>query len=63
MRKYVFHLNINNFKCFKKMFIIAEYERNLKLHQDVIRFITIRIKDYDGKPSVIFQHSSESNKE
>ena len=42
---------------------IAEYERNLKLHEDVIRFITIKIKDYDGKPSVIFQHSNESNRE
>ena len=41
---------------------IAEYERNLKLHEDVIRFITIRIKDYDGKPSTIFQNLRE-NKE
>ena len=42
---------------------IAEYERNLKLHEDVIRFMTIRIKNYDDKPSVIFQSSKEINKE
>ena len=30
---------------------IEEYERKLRLHEDVIRFMTIKIKTFDGKQS------------
>ena len=30
---------------------IEEYERKLRLHDDVIRFMTIKIKTFDGKQS------------
>ena len=30
---------------------IEEYERKLRLHEDVIRFMTIKIKTFDGKKS------------
>jgi small subunit ribosomal protein S6 len=30
---------------------IDEYERKLRLHEDVIRFMTIKIKTFDGKQS------------
>ena len=30
---------------------IEEYERKLRLHEDVIRFMTIKIKKFDGKQS------------
>ena len=32
---------------------IEEYERKLRLHEDIIRFMTIKIKTFDGKPSKI----------
>ena len=30
---------------------IEEYERKLRLHEDVIRFMTIKVKTFDGKQS------------
>ena len=30
---------------------IEEYERKLRIHEDVIRFMTIKIKTFDGKQS------------
>ena len=32
---------------------IEEYERKLRLHEDIIRFMTIKIKDFDGKQSIM----------
>ena len=32
---------------------IEEYERKLRLHEDIIRFMTIKIKDFDGKQSLM----------
>ena len=32
---------------------IEEYERKLRLHEDIIRFMTIKIKTFDGKKSIM----------
>ena len=42
---------------------IAEYERKLKLHEDIIRYMTIKIKNFDEKPSIMFLNSAENSKE
>jgi small subunit ribosomal protein S6 len=34
---------------------IEEYERKLRLHEDVIRFMTIKIKSFDGKQSLMVE--------
>ena len=40
---------------------IEEYERKLRLHEDVIRFMTIKIKAYDGKKSNMVETNENEN--
>ena len=40
---------------------IEEYERKLRLHEDIIRFITIKIKTFDGKPSMMVEANNDNN--
>ena len=40
---------------------IEEYERKLRLHEDIIRFMTIKIKTYDGKQSIMVDSSTDGN--
>ena len=34
---------------------IEEYERKLRLHEDIIRFMTIKIKTFDGNQSIMVE--------
>ena len=40
---------------------IEEYERKLRLHDDVIRFMTIKIKTFDGKQSKMVDAIDDGN--
>ena len=40
---------------------IEEYERKLRLHEDIIRFMTIKIKTFDGKPSIMVDTTNDGN--
>ena len=40
---------------------IEEYERRLRLHEDVIRFMTIKIKSFDGKQSIMAENNADEN--
>ena len=40
---------------------IEEYERKLRLHDDVIRFMTIKIKTFDGKQSKMVETIDDGN--
>ena len=40
---------------------IEEYERKLRLHEDIIRFMTIKIKNFDGKKSIMVDSMNEEN--
>ena len=40
---------------------IEEYERKLRLHDDVIRFMTIKIKTFDGKQSKMVETNDDGN--
>ena len=41
---------------------ILEYERLMRLDEDVIRFLTIRIKEIDEKPSPLMNNKSDRHK-
>ena len=38
---------------------IVEYERLMRLHEDIIRFLTMRVKSVDEKPSPLMSNKSE----
>lgn len=38
---------------------ISEYERRLRLHEDIVRFMTIKIKKYEEKNSIMLDNQSE----
>ena len=40
---------------------IEEYERKLRLHEDIIRFMTIKIKTFDGKQSIMVDTTIDGN--
>ena len=40
---------------------IEEYERKLRIHEDVIRFMTIKIKKFDGKQSKMVETIDNGN--
>ena len=40
---------------------IEEYERKLRLHEDVIRFMTIKIKNFDGTKSKMVETIDDGN--
>ena len=40
---------------------IEEYERKLRLREDVIRFLTIKIKTFDGKQSKMVETTDDGN--
>ena len=40
---------------------IEEYERKLRLHEDIIRFMTIKIKTFDGKESIMVDSTTDGN--
>ena len=41
---------------------IKEYERLMRLDEDVIRFLTIKIKSIDDKPSPLMVNKSDRSK-
>ena len=41
---------------------IAEYERLMRLNEDIIRFLTIRINSVDEKPSPLMNNKSERSR-
>ena len=41
---------------------ILEYERLMRLDEDIIRFLTIKIKHVDEKPSPLIANKSENSK-
>ena len=41
---------------------IVEYERLMRLHEDIIRFLTMRIKSVDDKPSPLMSNKSDRQK-
>ena len=41
---------------------IIEYERLMRLHEDIVRFLTIRINKIDEKPSPIMSNKSDRQK-
>ncbi len=41
---------------------IAEYERLMRLNEDIIRFLTIRINSVDEKPSPLMNNKTERSK-
>ena len=41
---------------------IVEYERLMRLDEDIIRFLTIKIKFIDEKPSPLMANKSDKNK-
>ncbi len=40
---------------------IEEFERKLRLHEDIIRFMTIKIKTFDGKKSIMVDLMNDGN--
>ena len=40
---------------------IEEYERKLRLHEDIIRYMTIKIKTFDGKQSIMVEYNNDEN--
>ena len=41
---------------------IQEYERLMRLEEDIIRFLTIKIKSIDEKPSPLMVNKSDKSK-
>ena len=41
---------------------IVEYERLMRLHEDIIRFLTMRIKSVDEKPSPLMNNKNDRPK-
>ena len=41
---------------------IFEYERLMRLHEDIIRFLTMRIKSVDEKPSPLMSNKNDRQK-
>ena len=41
---------------------IAEYERLMRLNEDIIRFLTIRINSIDEKPSPLMNNKSDRSR-
>ena len=41
---------------------IIEYERLMRLHEDIVRFLTIRINKVDEKPSPIMNNKNDRQK-
>ena len=41
---------------------IAEMERNMKLHEDVLRFMTIRVDEHEEGPSAILRKDERSER-
>ena len=42
--------------------VIVEYERLMRLHEDIIRFLTMRIKSVDEKPSPLMSNKNDRQK-
>ena len=40
---------------------IEEYERKMRLHEDIIRFMTIKIKNFDGNQSIMVEPIHDGN--
>ena len=38
---------------------IEEYERKLRLHEDIIRFMTLKIKNFDGNQSIMVDSTTD----
>ena len=41
---------------------IVEYERLMRLHEDIIRFLTMRIKSVDEKPAPLMSNKNDRQK-
>ena len=42
---------------------IAEYERKMRIHEDIIRYMTIKIDKFEDKPSIMMQNATEHSNE
>ena len=67
MKNLAYEINKNK-KAYYTMLIIEtlpdkieEYERKLRLHEDIIRFMTIKIKSFDGKQSIMIDSINNWN--
>ena len=38
---------------------ISEFERKMRIHEDVIRYMTMKIETFDEKPSIMMQNSTD----
>ena len=41
---------------------IFEYERQMRINEDIIRFLTVKIKYIDEKPSPLMVNKTDKNK-
>ncbi len=40
---------------------IAEYERKMRINEDIIRYITIKVDGFEDKPSIMMQNASDNS--
>ena len=40
---------------------ISEYERKMRIHEDVIRYITIKVDKFEEKPSIMMQNVTDNS--
>jgi small subunit ribosomal protein S6 len=41
---------------------VAEFERNLRLHEDVLRFLTVRVEEHEAGPSAMLRKDEKSER-
>ena len=41
--------------------IIEEFERKMRIHEDIIRYMTIKIKNFNENPSILAENSEEDS--
>tara|TARA_B100001540_G_scaffold312158_1_gene332803 strand:+ start:708 stop:1058 length:351 start_codon:yes stop_codon:yes gene_type:complete len=39
---------------------ISEYERKMRIHEDVIRYMTIKVNKFEDKPSIMMQNANDN---
>ena len=42
---------------------ISEYERKMRIHEDVIRYMTIKVDGFEDKPSIMIFETHENSKD
>jgi small subunit ribosomal protein S6 len=41
---------------------VTEYERNLRLHEDVLRFLTVRVEEHEAGPSAMLRKDEKADR-